>query len=73
MKLPRRAFLHLVAGAATLATISRVASALDYPARPVLWIVGFAPAGGNDIVGSVAFGTAWSALRLSQRTPQKVD
>ena len=50
MKLPRRKLLHLAAGAVALPAISRIASALDYPARPVRWIVGF-PAGGlNDIV-----------------------
>jgi tripartite-type tricarboxylate transporter receptor subunit TctC len=50
MKLPRRKFLHLAAGAAALPAISRIARAQAYPARPVRWIVGF-PAGGlNDIV-----------------------
>jgi tripartite-type tricarboxylate transporter receptor subunit TctC len=49
MKLPRRKFLHLVAGAAVLPTMSRIASALDYPTRPVRWIVGFPPGGPNDI------------------------
>ena len=36
MKLPRRHFLHLAAGAAALPAFSRIASALDYPTRPVL-------------------------------------
>src|SRR5262245_5312480 len=45
MKLPhRRQFVHLVAGAATLPAVSRIASALDYPSRPVRIIVPF-PAG----------------------------
>jgi tripartite-type tricarboxylate transporter receptor subunit TctC len=44
MKLPRRQFLHLVAGAATLAAISRIARAQTYPTRPVRIIVPF-PAG----------------------------
>jgi hypothetical protein len=35
MKLPRRNFLHLVAGAATLPAISRIARAQTYPTRPV--------------------------------------
>jgi len=49
MKLPRRKFLHLAAGVATLPLASR-ASALDYPTRPVRIIVGL-PAGLNpDIV-----------------------
>jgi tripartite-type tricarboxylate transporter receptor subunit TctC len=49
MKLPRRSFLHLAAGAAALPAVSRVASALDYPTRPVHIIVGFAAAGPSDI------------------------
>src|SRR5439155_3510653 len=35
MKLPRRQFLHLAAGAAALPVISRTARAQAYPARPV--------------------------------------
>jgi tripartite-type tricarboxylate transporter receptor subunit TctC len=49
MKLPRRHFLQLAASAATLPAVSRIAMAQTYPARPVRWIVGFAPAGPNDI------------------------
>ena len=45
MKLPRRQFLHLAAGAAALPAASRVARAQAYPARPVRIVVGF-PAGG---------------------------
>jgi tripartite-type tricarboxylate transporter receptor subunit TctC len=46
MKLPRRQFLHLVAGAAALPAVSRFARAQAYPTRPVRLIVG-APAGGG--------------------------
>jgi tripartite-type tricarboxylate transporter receptor subunit TctC len=46
MKLPRRNFLHLAAGAAALPAVSRFAWAQTYPTRPVRIIVGF-PAGGN--------------------------
>jgi tripartite-type tricarboxylate transporter receptor subunit TctC len=49
VKLPRRSFLHLAAGAAALPAMSRIASALDYPTRPVHWIVGYPPGGGTDI------------------------
>ena len=46
MKLPRRTFLHLAAGAAALSAVSRVAWAQAYPSRPVRLIVP-APAGGG--------------------------
>ena len=45
MKLPRRKFLHLAAGAAALPALSRFAWAQAYPTRPVRLIVPF-PAGG---------------------------
>src|SRR5262245_2559851 len=46
MKLPRRTFLHLAAGAAALPALSRIAGAQVYPSRPVRLIVP-APAGGG--------------------------
>ena len=49
MKLPRRKVLHLAAGAAALPAMTRVASALDYPTRPVHWIAGYPAGGGTDI------------------------
>jgi tripartite-type tricarboxylate transporter receptor subunit TctC len=64
MKIPRRQFLHLAAGAAALPAVSRVARAQTYPARPVRWIVGYAPGGGNDIVARLM--GQW----LSERTGQ---
>jgi tripartite-type tricarboxylate transporter receptor subunit TctC len=53
MKLPRRNFLHLAAGAAALPVVSRIASALaqTYPSRPITVIVGFPPGVGTDAVG----------------------
>jgi tripartite-type tricarboxylate transporter receptor subunit TctC len=53
MKLPRRKFLHLAAGAVALPTVSRRAWAQAYPARPVTIIVPFAPGGATDVVGRI--------------------
>jgi tripartite-type tricarboxylate transporter receptor subunit TctC len=64
MKPPRRKFLHLAAGAATLPAVARFASAQVYPSRPVRWIVGFAPGGGNDIVAQLM--GQWLSERLGQ-------
>ena len=50
MKLPRRYFLHLAAGAAALPTLPGIARALDYPTRPVHIIVGFPAGYASDIV-----------------------
>jgi tripartite-type tricarboxylate transporter receptor subunit TctC len=49
MKLLRRHFLHLAAGAAALPTLSRIARAQTYPTKPVRIVVGFAAGGGVDI------------------------
>jgi tripartite-type tricarboxylate transporter receptor subunit TctC len=65
MKLLRRQFLHLVAGATALPALPRVASALDYPTRPVHIIVGFAPAGGTDIMARLI--GQWLSERLGQQ------
>ena len=45
MKLPRRNFMLLAAGAAALPAVSRVTWAQAYPSQPVRIIVGFAAGG----------------------------
>jgi hypothetical protein len=64
MKLSRRKFLHLAAGAAALPAASRVARAQTYPARPVRLIVPIAPGGATDIVGRLM--GQWLSERLGQ-------
>ena len=53
MRLPRRTFLHLAAGAAVLPTVSRIARAQTFPSRPVHWIVSFPAGGPNDVVARI--------------------
>ena len=48
MKLPRRKFLHLAAGAATLPAVSRMAYAQAFPTRPIAMVVPFAAGGPVD-------------------------
>ena len=64
MKLPRRRFLHLAAGAAALPALSRVAWAQTYPTRPVRLIVGFAAGGGTDVMARLM--GQWLSERLGQ-------
>src|SRR5262245_35386777 len=64
MKLPRRTFLHLAAGAAVLSAASRIASAQTYPSRPVRIMVGFPPGGPADILARLI------GQRLSERLGQ---
>ena len=64
MRLVRRDFLHLAAGAAAVPLAPRLARAETYPARPVRVIVGFPPGAATDIVGRLI------AQTLSERLGQ---
>jgi tripartite-type tricarboxylate transporter receptor subunit TctC len=64
MKLPRRSFLHLAAGAAALPAVSRMAWAQAYPTRPVRIIVGFAAGNGPDILARLL--GPWLSERLGE-------
>ena len=65
MKLRRRAFLHLAAGAAALSGVLRIAQAQAYPTRPVRIIVPTAPAGAPDVVARLM--GPWLSERLGQQ------
>jgi len=64
MALPRRRFLHLAAGAATLSAMSRFALAQAYPARPVRVIVANAPGIAGDFLARLL--GQWLSERLGQ-------
>jgi len=64
MKLPRRNFLHLAAGAAALPVLPRIATAQAYPSRPIRWVVGFVPGGATDIIARLM--GQWLSERLGQ-------
>lgn len=64
MKLPRRRFLHMAAGAAALHAVSRTASAQAYPTKPIRWIIGFPAGGGADTVARIM--EPWLSKQLGQ-------
>jgi tripartite-type tricarboxylate transporter receptor subunit TctC len=65
MKLPRRQFLHLAAGAAALPALSRIACAQAYPSRPVRIIAPTAPGGAPDILARLI--GPWLSGRFGQQ------
>jgi tripartite-type tricarboxylate transporter receptor subunit TctC len=64
MKLPRRQFLHLAAGAAALPVASQMAWAQTYPTRPVRLVVAYPPGSGADIYARLM--GQWLSERLGQ-------
>jgi tripartite-type tricarboxylate transporter receptor subunit TctC len=64
VKLSRRNFLHLAAGAAALPAVSRIAAAQTYPSRPVRIIVGAPPGGAFDILARLI--GQWLSERFRQ-------
>jgi tripartite-type tricarboxylate transporter receptor subunit TctC len=65
MKLPRRNFLHLAAGAAALSAVSRIARAQSYPTRPVRIVVGYPAGNAPDIIARLI--GQWLSERLGQQ------
>ena len=65
MKLPRRNFLHLAAGAAALPAVSRIAWAQAYPSRLVRIVVGYPAGNAPDIIARLM--GQWLSERLGQQ------
>ena len=64
MKLPRRRFLQVAGAAAAASAVPQLASAPEYPARPVHIIVGFPPGGVTDLGARIV--GEWLSERLNQ-------
>jgi tripartite-type tricarboxylate transporter receptor subunit TctC len=68
MKLARRKFLHLAAGAATLPALSRVARAQTYPSRPS-WSCPSRRGGASDVIGRILA----QRMKASRRCLERFD
>jgi tripartite-type tricarboxylate transporter receptor subunit TctC len=64
MKLPRRQFLQMAAGAAAVPAATRLAFAQTYPARPIHIVVGFGPGSGLDLSARII--GQWLSERFGQ-------
>jgi tripartite-type tricarboxylate transporter receptor subunit TctC len=64
MTLPRRQLLHLAGGAAAISILPGIASAQNYPSRPVRLIAGFPPGGAVDLIARLI--GQWLSERLGQ-------
>jgi hypothetical protein len=76
MRLPRRGFLHLVAGAAALPAVSRMAGAQAYPSRPMTIIVPFGPGSATDTVArsiALPLGIALKQASWSKRSQVQME
>jgi tripartite-type tricarboxylate transporter receptor subunit TctC len=69
MKLPRREFLHLAAGAAALPAISRIARAQTYPTRPITMVVTYPAGSAMDTAGRIVA----ERMRLSLGQPVIIE
>jgi tripartite-type tricarboxylate transporter receptor subunit TctC len=69
MRIPRRRFLHLAAGAAALPAVSRFAWAQTYPSRPIKMVVPFPAGGGTDIIARAIA----ESMRLSLGQPVVIE
>jgi tripartite-type tricarboxylate transporter receptor subunit TctC len=65
MSLVRRRFMQLAGAVTAAAALPPLASALDYPTRPIRWVIGFPPGGGADIVARII--GRWLSERLGQQ------
>ena len=65
MKLSRRTFLYAAAGSALSPAVTRLASASDYPTRPVHLIIGYPPGGSADMTARLT--GQWLSERLGQQ------